>query len=228
MFKKAKVSASIYATDWQNENALKQSVLELEKAQVDFVHFDVCDGKFVEQTTFDYILLKKLKTFTTLGLDVHLMVQDPQMVVEEYIKQKPSILTIHFEAMNDKSKLVDLLKQIKMAGIRSGLSICPTTNLAEITPLLKENEEQCFLDLVLVMSVVPGKSGQKFIEGSEDRIRAISEFKNIIVEVDGGVTEKNAKKLRNAGADILVSGSTIFASNNMTKTVKKLKGGFLI
>ncbi len=217
-----KISPSIIAVDYNNEEVLKQSLADIEKAGASMVHLDVMDGKFVKNTTFDYNFINKVKDMTSLILDVHLMVESPEKVIDKYIDSGADIITVHYEACKD---IVKTLEYIRSKNVVAGVAINPKTPAIKIKDILK-NE---LADIVLVMGVKPGACGQKFIPGSAEKVAEIREMdKKVYIEIDGGVTTKNAYLLRKMGANIIVSGSTIFSSKNMKKTIKQLKGGGLI
>ncbi len=213
-----RVSASILCLDYNNREVLKQAVSDVEKAGANFIHFDVMDGKFVSQKTFDHQLVNFVKDNTNLLLDVHLMVENPEAVIDDYIKLEADIITFHYEATKDPASL---LKKIKDKNILAGIAISPKTPAYKIRELVKSG----LVDVVLVMSVEPGNYGQSFIPGSAEKVAEIREFsRGVYIEVDGGVNLKNAKLLRRMGSNILVSASTIFNARNMKKTIKDLKG----
>lgn len=217
-----KISPSIIATDYNNDEILKQALADIEKAGATMVHIDVMDGKFVKNTTFDYNFVNKIKDMTSLLLDVHLMVENPESVIDKYIDSGADILTVHYEACKDIAKT---LEYIKSKNVVAGVAINPKTPAIKIKDLLKNN----LADVVVVMGVKPGACGQKFIPGSAEKVGEIREMdKRVYIEIDGGVTTKNAYLLRKMGANIIVSGSTIFTSKNMRKTFKLLKGKGLI
>lgn len=216
MFKR--ISASILSIDYNDNETLLKAIESVEKAGVNFIHFDVMDGKFVERQTFDYNLINFVKEHTNLMLDVHLMVENPEEVIDKYIKLSPDIISFHFEATKDAKPI---LKKIKDKNILAGIAINPKTPAYKIKDLVNSG----LVDVVLVMGVEPGNYGQTFIPGSAEKVAEIKDFnRNIYIEIDGGVNVKNAKILRKMGANILVSSSTLFGSKNMKKTVHALKG----
>lgn len=213
-----RISPSIIATNYKNKEALFNSLEKIEKAGANFVHLDVMDGKFVKNMTFDYNFIEKIRDKTSLLLDVHLMVQKPEEVIDKYAKAGADIITVHYEACKD---VTATLKKIKSKNIIAGLAINPETSVLKI----KEYIENGLADLVLVMSVHPGASGQSFIPGMAEKVGEVRELsKKVLIEVDGGVNTKNAKILRMMGVNIMVSGSFIFKSKNMKKTINQLKG----
>lgn len=213
-----RVSPSILAIDYNNDQVLDQALQDIEKANANFVHLDVMDGKFVKNTTFDYKFVDHVKEKTMLMLDVHLMIEKPESVVDKYIAAGADLLTFHFEATDNPEKLA---KYIKSKNVLCGIAINPETPVYKIKDLLKGD----LIDVVLVMSVHPGASGQEFIPGSAEKVAEVRELsRSVYIEVDGGVNIRNSKVLRKLGANILVSGSTIFDSKNIRKTINALKG----
>ena len=213
-----RVSPSIIATKYNDDQVLDAALADMEKAGANFVHLDVMDGKFVKNTTFDYKFVDHVKEKTMLMLDVHLMVENPEAVVDKYIEAGADLLTFHFEATDNPEKLI---RHIKSKNVLCGIAISPETPVYKIKDLLKSD----LVDVVLVMSVHPGAYGQEFIPGSAEKVAEVRELsRSVYIEVDGGVNLKNSKVLRKLGANILVSGSTIFTSKNMRKTINALKG----
>ena len=165
-----------------------------------------------------FCFVDKIRDMTNLILDVHLMVENPDSVIEDYAKAGADVLTIHAEACKNPT---ETLKKIKANNMVAGLAINPKTPALKIKDLL----ESGLVDIVTVMSVKPGAYGQKFIPGSAEKVAEIREMdKKIYIEIDGGVTTKNAPILRKLGVNIIVSGSTIFESKNMKRTIRQLKG----
>lgn len=210
------------STNPENEDNLINYVKVLESANADYLHCDVMDGVFVENKCLSYQKLIEVSQNSTIALDVHLMVDNPIQVWQNYAKCKPTILTVHFESFKNPANLVYLLKEIKNKGIMVGLSIKPKTKIIQIEPYLP------LVDLVLIMSVEPGKSGQTFIDNS---LNKIAELKNVItardynikIEVDGGVNEFNVKPIYEAGANIVVMGNACYKAENKAEFIKKIK-----
>lgn len=213
-----RVSPSLLSLDYNNKEVVTKALADIEAGGANFVHLDVMDGKFVPNTTFDEKLVDFVKNSTTLLLDVHLMVVNPEKEVDKYIKAGADILTFHWEATDDPESL---LKYIKSKNVLAGLAINPGTPAFKIKDLLKRN----LIDVVVVMGVAPGAAGQSFIPGSAEKVAEVRELdRSVYIEIDGGVNLKNAKILRKLGANILVSSSCIFNSKNIRKTISGLKG----
>ncbi len=190
--------------------------------EADLLHCDIMDGKFVESVTYSYDELKKIKERVLLPLDVHLMLINPTKVIKSYIKSGANIVTVHYEAYKNKKQIISDLKMIKKLGALAGLSIKPNTQICEITLFLS------YCDVVLIMSVEPGKSGQTFIDNTYQKVLELNKIKkdyNILlkIEVDGGINPKISCKLKELGADIVVSGSYVFNSQNKLDAIKSLK-----
>ncbi|MBQ7466961.1 MAG: ribulose-phosphate 3-epimerase, partial [Clostridia bacterium] len=216
MFKR--VSASFLCVDYEKKEILLQAVKDAEKAGCNFIHFDVMDGVFVKRKTFDEKLVNFVKENTNLMLDVHLMVENPEKVVDKYLALGVDILSFHYEATSDAEAL---LKKIKSKNVLAGIAINPKTPAYKIRDLVKSG----LVDVVLVMGVEPGAAGQAFIPGSAEKVAEIHEYsRNVYIEIDGGVNVKNASILRKMGASILVSSSAIYNAKNMKKAVSQIKG----
>lgn len=217
-----RISPSIVAIDYKNDQELKKSLDAIQKAGANFVHLDIWDGKFVKTTSFDHTFVDKVKDMTSLLLDVHLMVENPDKVIEKYAEAGADIISVHYEACKN---IEETLRNIKKLNCIAGVAINPKTPALKIKDLLNKN----LVDVVVVMGVNPGAYGQKFIPGSAEKVAEIRDMdKHVFIEIDGGVTIKNAKILRKMGANILVSGATVFQAKNMKRTIKQLKGKGLI
>ena len=209
------ISASMLSSDLSNLE--KESKILLQN-NIDFLHMDIMDGIFVNNLTFGYPVLKSLKNNIPLAkLDCHLMVTDPIKIIDPYLSLA-FMISFHIEACPDYDYINNLIKKIKNKKILVGIAIKSSTNLNFLEKIINK------IDYVLLMSVEPGFSGQKFIKSSLERIKYIrNKFPNIIIQVDGGINLDNCKNIIDAGADILVSGSTIFNSSNKNYIIKKLK-----
>lgn len=191
--------------------------------KADFLHCDIMDGKFVEKTTYDYALLKNINANSLIPLDVHLMVSEPFKDIKNYLDAGANIVTVHYEAFENKEDIVKGVKLIKFNKALAGISLKPETPFKDIKPY-------CYnVDVVLVMSVDPGASGQKFLTIAYEKIKEIDQFRrdnglNFKIEVDGGVTPENAKKLVELGVDMIVSGSFVYKSEDKLKAIESLKG----
>ena len=182
-----------------------------------FLHVDVMNSNFVQKTNFDENFVAKINANTAMMLDVHLMVNEPDVL--KYIEAGANIVTVHYEAFENKNKLKNALKLIREHKALAGLSIKPNTPVEEIAGFLD------YVDLVLVMSVVPGSSGQKFMEETYNKVSLLKDYigkRPIQIEVDGGIVPEIAKNLKKCGADILVSGSYVYSSKDRVLAIKEL------
>lgn len=213
MVNKFKLSPSVFAADL---GMLKQQLTELEKNEVELLHVDVMDGHFVERIAFGADHIKALKKLTHLPLDVHLMVQKPEVHLDSIIAAGADIITIHQEATN---RQISCLQKIRKAGIKAGIVLNPGTCEENIKYLLND------IDMVLLMTVNPGEGGQHFLMSVVDkikRVRALVNNYNIDIEVDGSIDDKTIKYCRDAGANIFVSGGYLF-NGNITDNITKLR-----
>ena len=189
----------------------------------EFLHCDIMNDNFVQKNTFDYNVVKSINSSSAIMLDCHLMVNEPANDVEKYISAGANIITLHYEAFKDKNQLAEVISYIKKRNVLAGISLKPATPFKEIRAFSYS------ADVVLVMGVEPGASGQETDEETYKKVEEIHRFKmdnnlNFKIEFDGGVNEKNAQKLRDLGVDILVSGSFVYNSKNRKEAVKFLKG----
>ena len=220
MFKIMRVSGSFLSLDYTNKDLLLENIKRLEKSSAQFVHYDIMDGKFVERKTYDHNLVKFVNDNTNLMADVHLMIENPDKVVDDYIQAGADILTIHYESL-PMDRLVKTLKYIKSKTVLAGIAINPETPVYKIKDLIRDE----LVDVVCVMGVKPGAGGQEFIPGSAEKVAEVREMSNsVYIAIDGGVNAKTAKILRKLGVDILVSGSYLFNAKDIRKAVKSLKG----
>ena len=203
-----------------------QGVLEYAKklqGHADFLHCDVMDGKFVERMTYDAGLVNNINQNSLIALDVHLMCEEPLLSINSYLQAGANIITVHYEAFKNKNDIVHAINEIKKGGALAGISFKPSTKIKEFKIFLHN------IDVVLVMSVEPGLSGQKFMPEALKSIRELDRIRrennyNFKIEVDGGVNGSNASQIIEAGADMLVSGSFIYKADNKIKAIKQLKG----
>ena len=216
--KKIKISPSILSADFSN---LRSEIRKLQTGGADLIHVDVMDGHFVPNLTIGPPVIRALRKCTKIPFDVHLMISPVHKYIKDYALAGADIITIHPEATKNLSSSINLIKKLKK---KVGLSLNPNTKIDVIKKYLKS------IDLVLIMSVYPGFGGQKFIVKTLDKIKKLNKIKNekrlkFDIEVDGGINFQNSKDVINAGANILVSGTTIFKDNNgnIKKNIKKLK-----
>lgn len=210
------LAPSILAADFAN---LQKEVEMLNASAADYIHVDVMDGIFVPNISFGIPVTEAIHRHATKPLDVHLMIVNPELYLEAFVKAGASILTVHVEAC---THLHRTLQEIKRLGARAGVALNPHTPIESLSEVLEE------VDLVCVMSVNPGFGGQKFIEHSYSKVANLKEMilkkgSNAQIEVDGGVTNQNAKALVEAGADILVAGSFVFNAPDPIATIASLK-----
>lgn len=192
----------------------------LNSTQIDYLHCDVMDGQFVENKTYDDKMVERLKTLSLKPLDVHLMTKNTLEVYENYLKSHPKILTVHYESLKE-TEIENVLKTIKNEGVLAGLSIKPDTNIQKIYKFLDK------IDVLLLMSVNPGKSGQEFLEESIMRLKNLYDYRSthklkFLIEVDGGVTDKVAKKIKDF-CDIVVCGNYLYKSCDISQSIKQIK-----
>jgi len=218
MSSSVKISPSILSA---NFSRLGSEISKLEKAGADFIHVDVMDGHFVPNITIGPDVIKSFKKYTTLPLDVHLMISPVHKYIKNFADAGADIITVHPEATKNLKKTIE---KIKSYGKKAGVSLNPKTSINTVRPVLK------LIDIVLVMSVNPGFGGQKFIKSAlikSKTLRKEIDEKNLKVkiEMDGGINFKNAKLVKNSGVDIIVSGTTIFKENNgnCKKNIRLLK-----
>ena len=217
-----RISPSILCIDYNDNIVLKLALDKIEQSGANMVHLDVMDGKFVTNKTFDHKLVDKIKDMTSLMLDVHLMVENPYEVISDYAKAGADIITVHYEACKN---LEETLKLIKSKNVLAGVAINPKTPALKLKDILATG----LVDVVTVMGVNPGASGQSIIPGSAEKVAEIRDMdKHVYIQIDGGVTLKNVSILRRMGANIIVSSKAIFEAKNMKKAIKILKGnGFI-
>jgi len=210
------IAPSILSADFGN---LQRDVEMINKSDADWFHVDVMDGVFVPNISFGMPVIKAIKKHAKKILDVHLMIVNPDKYITYFKESGADILTVHYEACTHLHRTV---QAIKAEGMKAGVSLNPHTPIAVLEDIIND------IDLVLIMSVNPGFGGQKFIENT---YKKVEQLKNLIeysgskalIEVDGGVTDKNIQKLSSKGVNAFVAGSFIFKSENPTKTIENLK-----
>ena len=215
-----KISPSILSADFSK---LGSEIQDLEKAKADLIHIDVMDGHFVPNITIGPEVINKLRKYTSLPFDVHLMISPVHDFIKNFAEAGADIITIHPEATNN---LVSSIQKIKSFNKKAGVSLNPETSVKKVLPVLK------LIDLVLVMSVNPGFGGQKFIKDTLEKVKILrkeidTKKLKTQIEIDGGINFENAIMAKKAGVDILVSGTTIFKENggNLEKNIQLLRTG---
>lgn len=210
------IAPSVLAADFAN---LQRDIEMINKSEADWFHIDIMDGVFVPNISFGMPVLKAITKHAKKTIDVHLMIVNPDQYIQTFADLGSDILTVHYEAC---THLHRTLQAIKAAGMKAGVALNPHTNINVLEDTIKD------IDMVCIMSVNPGFGGQSFIENTFNKVE---QLKNLItkkgastlIEIDGGVTNKNAKQLVDAGADVLVAGSYVFGAENPIESVKELK-----
>ena len=213
----AKVAPSILSADFSKMGEEVENIVE---AGADYIHLDVMDGKFVDNITFGFKMIKDLRKLTSAVFDVHLMIDEPETYVDRFIESGADIITVHLEAV--KKPIIEVVKKIRARGVKSAVSIKPKTDVNLLKPLIP------YVDMVLIMSVEPGFGGQAFIESSLDKVKAVKEMikaenRDIEIEIDGGINEKTAAAAVSVGVDVLVAGSYVFKAEDRKKAIAFLK-----
>ncbi|CAM3677856.1 ribulose-phosphate 3-epimerase [Flavobacterium gelidilacus] len=216
MSKNTLIAPSVLAADFAN---LQRDIEMINNSEADWFHIDIMDGVFVPNISFGMPVLGAIAKHAKKTIDVHLMIVDPDRYISTFKKLGADILTVHYEAC---PHLHRTLQAIKAEGMQAGVALNPHTNVSLLEDIIKD------IDLVCIMSVNPGFGGQSFIENTYKKIKQLKELitrnnASTKIEIDGGVTDKNAKKLVDAGADVLVAGSYVFSAENPTATIADLK-----
>lgn len=202
-----------------------EAIAKLNAAKADVIHCDVMDGSFVQPITFGGQMVKNIRPLTSLPLDVHLMIEHPKTQIKFFAEAGADVITVHYEACAkiSPSYLKETLELIKSYGVKCGAVVNPDTDVEKIFDVFD------ICDMVLVMSVFPGYGGQKFIPTALEQVKKAREYAikigkaDMDIEIDGGVTVENSPEIRRAGANVLVAGSTVFKSSDMSATIAALK-----
>ncbi len=210
------LAPSILSADFSN---LAQQIRYAEIGGADIIHCDIMDGKFVPTITFGPMVIKAVKRTTKLPIDVHLMIEDPDNFIEEFISAGADYISVHQENVIHLHRTITRIKEL---GAKAGVVLNPATPVSTLSNILE------FIDFVLIMSVNPGFGGQKFIESSIKKIRRLSEIRSEMnlefqIEIDGGINPENIKRVSDAGCDMFVIGSSIFNQDNISAATTELK-----
>ncbi|MBO8475719.1 MAG: ribulose-phosphate 3-epimerase [Bacteroidetes bacterium] len=210
------VSPSLLSADFCN---LSADIDMINRSEAELLHLDIMDGVFVPNISFGFPVIKNLKNICTKGLDVHLMIVEPQKFIKEVKDAGAEYMNVHYEACQHLSRVI---QQIKEAGMKAGVTLNPATPVAVLEDVI------CDIDMALIMSVNPGFGGQKFIPNSVKKVRQLRDLiaksgSNALIEVDGGVNEETGRMLKDAGADILVAGNYVFKAENPLQRISTLK-----
>lgn len=213
-----KIAPSILSADFSK---LGEEIINLHNSGADFIHIDVMDGEFVPNITFGMPVIKAIRNKTDKVFDVHLMINNPQRYIDEFILAGADIITLHYEA---EKHLDRAIQYIKSKGVKAAIALNPATPTMVLKDIIAN------LDMVLIMSVNPGFGGQKFIPYSLNKIREVKEMAlkannpNILIQVDGGIDKNNVKDVIEAGANVIVAGSAVFGDGNLEENIKALRG----
>lgn len=210
---KVKIAPSVLSADF---SCLDREIKRAESGGADMLHIDVMDGHFVPNITIGPVVVKYIRRVTKLPLDVHLMIENPQNFINDFIRAGSDMITLHIETISAAKFKAQSIK-LKNKGVRAGISLNPATPLSKIKSLLK------YADFVLVMSVNPGFSGQAFIPAVLPKIRELRSIFPGDISVDGGVNEKVAGSIIGAGANILAAGSYIFGAKNIKLAIERIR-----
>lgn len=220
MFTTIKIAPSILSADFMN---FGRDIAELEQGGADWLHVDVMDGHFVPNLTFGVPFVAQAKRATTMPLDVHLMISNPLTQLPWYIEAGADNITVHLEAFDTPEEVGQALRTIREGGAACALALKPDCPIERLRPFISE------LDMVLVMSVFPGFSGQAYIEGSEYRVQEVAQMAkqynpNVLIQVDGGISaSRTAGIVARSGADVLVAGSGVFKAPDRSQAIQDIR-----
>ncbi len=207
------ISPSVLSADFGN---IERDIKMLDQSKAQWIHIDVMDGQFVPNISFGFPILKAIRKVTTMVLDVHLMILQPEKYVERFADAGADYITFHIEATDCPKQTIELIKK---SGVKAGISIKPNTPVSAIKEFIP------MLDMVLIMSVEPGFGGQSFIESSYEKVEELKALIqtlecDCLIEVDGGVSQRNARQLFDAGVDALVAGNAVFSARDPKKEIE--------
>lgn len=211
----AKVAPSILSADFSKLGADVQEICEF---GADYIHVDVMDGAFVPNISFGAGVMKSLNNVATIPYDVHLMIEDPDRYIEDFVTPNTEFITVHQEACRHLDRTI---QHIHSTGVKAGVALNPATPIVMVEDVLDK------VDMILIMSVNPGFGGQKFIPRALDKIRRLDEIQkangyDFVIEVDGGVNLQNCEELKSVGTDILVAGSAVFKAESRKEAIAVL------
>ncbi|MEJ8755363.1 ribulose-phosphate 3-epimerase [Pontibacter sp. H259] len=210
------IAPSVLASDFAN---LQSEVEMLNKSQADWLHIDIMDGRFVPNISFGFPVMQAIKKYAQKPMDVHLMIVEPELYIEQFRAAGADVISVHVEACNHLHRTI---QQIKATGAKAGVAVNPHTSVSLLEDIIAD------LDLVCLMSVNPGFGGQKFIENTYRKTEALKNLiiqrnSQALIEIDGGINQQNAPLLLNSGADVLVAGSFVFSAQDPIATIAELK-----
>lgn len=213
-----KIAPSILSADFTK---LGEDIKALDKYDADVIHIDIMDGSFVPNISFGIPVVKSIRPLTKLIFDVHLMIENPSNFVEDFVKAGADIITVHYEAVRHLDRAIDYIKSF---GVKAGVALNPATPVHVIKHVISK------VDMVLIMTVNPGFGGQKYIEYCGEKVMQVKKLaelhnKNLLIEVDGGITKDNIQNIANKGANVIVAGSAVFKNGDIENNIKELKEG---